>query len=577
MNAVPYFERETGTWLDVAQPETIDDALDIVADSERYAQEDRRKWKAHLRMYTATSLYVLGLMCSCGARLDPYTGRPEILNDWLFRYAQEVQADSDSVVDFTARRHWKSTWKTHLKAIQALFVDPNENIGLFSHELPAAVKHLIRNRDEMENNETLKAVWDDVLFASPGDEARQWSLDNGLVVKRTINSQSPSMAAYTFMKKLPTGSRLGILIFDDCETEATVSNEKMRTKCIKTFRSALNLRGRAGRVWINGTFHHPAGLINTLIKEGWKQRCHKAEDVIQPAPEIPETSPITGQPLEERVRTQKLAGAPILLHPVECAEERANAKNSGDYEMQMMGDPHSGQERKMQRSWVRRYTRDPQTWSDEKNLYIMVDPSKGKGDPTVALVFAASKDQKLSLVDGLRRKMGPSEFNQELSRLMLKWSSRGRLMQVRIEEFAQAQYAHYFQKHMEDHYGYCPAPVLGCGSNALNSTESGRLRDWNRLEPAFKFGTLLLPPEGSLWEVDGAGRMYDLVEYFLENEYDSFPLCLTDDILACFALLFEPEDKVGPIQWPDGSEGSEDGPGSDGDGSGDNAWMTEGF
>jgi hypothetical protein len=544
---VEYYERLNGAKIQVSLPETRDDAFDLLATIENAATTDPARWKALVRMYSASDLYMLGLFTSCALRLNPYTSRPEIDCDFLFNYAREIQFNCDSVVDFSAREHWKSTLKTYLNAIRAVLVDPNISIGIFSHELISAQKHLIRIREELQQNQILMAAWPDVLWTDIQEIDRSYSIKDGLTFKgRTIVGISPNIAAYTFMLKLPTGVRLGVIILDDVETEKTVETVDALEKSISRFRSVLNLRGRGARIWINGTYHSPNGIIATLLNEGWPGRCHKAEDVTKPAPDIAAIydaaegkDPASKAPIPAPVRNAVLAGEPIFLTPLECAMKRWS-QGDANYNMQNMGDPFAGQQKRLLVEWIRYYEKDPFEWGRDKNIYILVDPSRGMGDPTFAVVLAAGKDRTLSWVDGIKKRLSPSEFERALYVLASRWSTLGSLQQIRIEEFAGAQYGTSLRKYF-DSFNFHGCPIVACGVNM-----DKRLREWQRLEPAFR---KILFPRAGIRAEDERGIPFDLSRYWIDYEYSKFPLPLTDDGLAAWSLAWEPSDKVGDIVY----------------------------
>lgn len=584
---VSYTERLTGTTSEVELVPSRQDAFDLVRQLAEIAKRDPLEWKLATRMVMATDLYVLALLSSCSERRDPYTGRHEIDNDFLFNYSREIQAHPEAI-DYSAREHWKSTFKTHLLACQEVFCDPDVSIGIFSWEIKAAAKHLDRNRKEMEENRIWKAAWDEVLYANPYEEASNWSVREGIIIKgRRVVSVSPTMAAYS-IDRLPAGGRFGVLIFDDIENEKTVESDEVRAKTIERVRNAINLGGRGGRVWVNGTFHHPNGVVNTLLLEGWEGRCHKAEDETKPAPEIAPIfdryegrDPATGETLAPEIRNVKLAGAPVYLHPLECAKKRFR-QGDPTYNMHNMGDPQAGHSKKFDVTWLRRYAKDPMEWGRNGHYYILADPSKGINDPQATVVVKLGADKTISWVDGFRRRMPPTEWRQEMFFLYAKWRDLGRVCQIRVEQHGQATFAEDLRAYFDTFGGYGGDLVIGTGTNFAHGTKRGEMKrviEWQRMEPPFRMGKILFPPPGALLVEGDDGNLYDLVDYFIEYEYKKFPLPQTDDLLAAWRLLWEPEEKVGPLLWPDGEnvfDDEEDEPPPH-RADGDLAWMDEGF
>lgn len=555
-----YTERLNGEKVDVTLPSTRQEAKEVWADLSELADKDPVAWKAAFRMWTASDLYVLALACSWAQRKDGWTGRLEIDCDFQFEFSRWVQFKSDDKIDKTARQHWKSTWR-HTRIFQEVFRDPNVTIGIFSESKEKAYFHLNRWKVEAEKNPALRMAWDDVLYWRPQEEGAQWSVSKGCSVKRTIASTQPTVSAHTFMTGLPTGARFGILLLDDIETEASVESEDIREKAKNRFRSAGNLGGRAVRKWVVGTHHHPAGLLQDLIDRGWVSHCFPAEDTSKEPPDIAElydqyngVRPDSGAEMVPQIRDIKLAGKPTYLHPLECAALRWD---QGDemYETQYLGNPLSGQVHRFKREWIDddlRIGGDLQEWARGCLGYIVSDPSKGMGDASVGLVVAAKPNRVLGVVDGFRAKLSPEEWARKIYLLSVKWSHIMPIRQIRVEVFGQATWDTVLNSFFaRQHY---PGPqVYGTGTYRSPGPLGTKLmRAWTRLQPLFRNARLRLPVE--IMVEDERGRIYDLIEYFVENEYISFPLPKTDDILDALALLQEPEEKVPPIEYPEADQ-----------------------
>jgi len=556
-----YYERLNGETVELTLPDTREEAKQLFAEIARLAEEDPVAWKAAVRMWTAADLYICGLFCSWWQRRDAWTGRLEVDCDFQFHFARWVQFESDDCLDYSARGCGKSTWR-HTRIFQEIFRDPEVTIGIFSFDLQkGSRKHLVRWKAEAENNAVFKAAWDEVLWQNPREEGAFWSVENGCTVKRRGSHIVPTVSAYTFMKGLPTGARFSILFMDDVETEETVAADEQREKVKERFESALNLAGRSARKWIPGTFHHTAGLLNTLIKKGWKSHCFAAEDVRRPAPDVEElyekfggVRPDTGADIPEGVREIRLAGKPVYLHALECAIKRFEQGNER-YEQQSMGNPLSGVVHRFRREWVSdelRIRADFYDWCAGKFGYLLSDPSKGLRDPSVGLMLAADADRRLVVVDGFRKRLSPEEWAHHMYLLAVNWSNVMQVQQIRVEIFGQATWDTVLRQYFEKKR-YAGAPIFGVGeyrgSSANRNNAPALMRAWMRLEPLFRTGRLRLP--GELLVTNEDGRTYDLIQYFLDVEYDLFPQPETDDILDCLSLLGIPEDKAPPIVFPD--------------------------
>lgn len=556
-----YTERLNQATVELTLPDTREQAKELFAEIAHLAETDPVRWKAEVRAWTAADLYLCGLFCSWWQRRDGWTGRLEVDCDFQFEFARWVQLESDDALDFTARQHAKSTWR-HTRIFQEVFRNPETTVGIFSFDLQkGARKHLVRWKTEAETNAVFKAAWDDVLYQDPREDGAFWSVENGCTVRRRGAHIVPTVSAYTFMKGLPTGARFSILYFDDVETEETVEAVEQRDKVQERFRSAINLGGRGTRVWMPGTFHHTMGLLSDLIKKGWKSHNFPAEDVREEAPDIAEifdrfggVRPDTGADIPEEVRSIRLAGAPVYLHPLECAILRFQEGNE-KYEQQYMGNPLSGVVHRFRPEWVApemRIRADLQDFAAGKFGYLLSDPSKGLRDPAVGLMVAADSDKRLIVVDGFRRKLTPEQWAHEMYLLAVNWSNVMQIQQIRVEVFGQATWDTVLRQYFQAKR-YTGAPIYGVGeyrgSTSNKKNDPGLMRAWMRLEPLLRTGRLRFP--GELIVTNDDGNPYDLIRYFIDYEYVPFPQPATDDVLDCLSLLGVPEDKVPALVFPD--------------------------
>lgn len=533
--------------IEVEIPQSRDDEFDLLATLDRLAGTDPVQWKALYRQMTACDWYFLALCLSGSQRLDPFTGKPELDCDFHFNYAREHQFEGDGVVDKSSRGHWKSTWGIYVGVTNDVIIDPEISIGLFAFEKGAAMKHGRRVKDEWTNNIELKTAWDDVFFMDPEHESPLWNQDTGLIVKRSIAGSSPTFSWYS-IEQLPTGLRISKGIFDDIETEATVNSEEARHKLKERVKSAFNLAGRACRWRIYGTHHHPAGWIADLETSGaWKIRCHAAEDITKPAPDIAAIFdankgmlPVreeAGQPIKlvPEIRQVRLEGEPVFWHPLECAQQRF-LDGPEVYAAQCMGDPLAGQQKRLDPDWIKWYEPDPVDWARGSNLIICIDASKGVGDAMFARVEALKADKTISWVGGLRRKVPPSEFGPAIFQLAMEWIKIGRLVAIRVEEFGQSTWSHLLRTYF-DSRNHHVCPIIACGRHSQSNKEStARHREWAGLEPMYRMGKRLYPKTG-IRVFDELGHSYDLVDYYIRKEFSLFPLPITDDGLAADFLL----------------------------------------
>lgn len=556
------------TAIEVEQPQSRDDAFDIVATINGLAQASKfAEWQSLVRQYTATNWYITNLFLSGGQRLDPFTGRVEADCDYLWNHFHEIQHHGEGKINTSFRGGWKSHILVYVGATCKVVVNPERVMAIASHEKLAAAKHGVRTMIEWERNVELKAAWPDVFFADPkkDPECSLWNQETGCTVRRKIPSVLPTISWWA-IEHVPAGARISDFFFDDVETEDTVESDEQRKKLLARFSSFKKTAGRGVSIYINATAHHANGLVAHLLKSPtYGHIFHAAEDLDRPedAPDIAAlydacngkiTNRETGEvrELPVAVRDIRLDGPPVFHHPLELAMMRLDALDVptglDDYRRQMLGDLF-GSEKRFKEAWIRYYDAKPEDVAEGAYLYFLIDPSKGVGDPTFARVEACRSDGTIAWVGGLRKKIQPSEFGKEIWLLGCMWEGIGTIKEFRFEEVAQSTWsAHFiaycqFRKHWPGNIG--PANVKDIPARAHNwggGTGQKRMREWIRLEPMYRNGKRLFPREGVMMTEDETGRRFDLMAKYRDEELLKFPMPDSDDGLDSDALLMAPDD-----------------------------------
>ena len=110
-------------------------------------------------------------------------------------------------------------------------------------------------------------------------------------------------------------------------------------------------------------------------------------------------------------------------------------------------------------------------------------------------------------------------------------------MIVRYEQYgltADIEHVRYVQN--QRNYRFHIEPVAG------NAKKNDRIR---RLIPLFQEKRIFFPEE--LRHTDYAGRAYDLIPMFKEEEFSTFPVGMHDDLLDALSRIAEPDL---PLIWP---------------------------
>lgn len=322
--------------------------------------------------------------------------RVDALHPWLFNRCREVEAEPDGHIDLWARFHYKSTIITFAGSIQEILIDPNIKIAIFSVSKGIARAFLTQIMQEFERNDYLKQVYPDVLWDDPRKEAPIWGLERGIVVKRRSNPKESTIEAHGLVDGQPTSRHYDLHIYDDMVTRETVTNPEMIRKTTEAWELADNLGSHEGvRKWMPGTRYSFADTYGVVLE----RRVLKAR-------KYPATDDGT------------LKGEPVFLSKKRW-EEIKNTQRS-TVSAQMLQNPIAGNEAMFKSEMFRPYTIRPTIM----NIYIMVDPSKGRtktSDRTAMAVVGVDVAGNKYLLDGVRHRMNLSERWATLKKLYTKW------------------------------------------------------------------------------------------------------------------------------------------------------------
>ena len=202
--------------------------------------------------------------------------RKDLDHQWLFERCVEIQQEPNGYLDLWAREHYKTTIITFGLTIQDILFDPEITIGLFSFNRPSAKGFLRQIKWELESNQTLKTLFQDILWEDPQKKSPKWSEDDGLLVKRNENPKEATIEAWGLIDAMPTSRHYKIRVYDDIITERQVSNPDMIKKVTQALELSLNLgseqpskRYGVGNIQrYAGTRYHLNDHYGEIIKRG---------------------------------------------------------------------------------------------------------------------------------------------------------------------------------------------------------------------------------------------------------------------------------------------------------------------
>jgi predicted phage terminase large subunit-like protein len=430
--------------------------------------------------------------------------RGDVNRDWLFDRCREVEADPDGRLDLWFREGYKSTIITYALTIQNILNNPDITIGIFSHTRPIAKKFLTQIKDELESNEFLKALFPDILYASPAKESPSWSLDNGITVKRSSNPKEKTVEAWGLVDGQPIGAHFSLLVFDDVVTRESVTTPDQIAKTTEAWAMALNLGARGGKRRYIGTRYHFNDTYRAITeRKAARPRIYAA------------------------THNGTIEGKPVFLTQEDLDQKR---REMGPYVFgsQMLQNPIADAVQGFKEDWLRYYPLDP---PKVLNKYILVDPASKKkavNDYTVMAVIGLAEDQNYYLIDGIRDRLNLTQRAAKLFELQKK--HRVGFQKAAYEEYGlQADIEHIQDKMERENYRFNIQAVGG------QMPKDSRIR---RLVPIFEMGRFFLPVR--LLFVDCEGKSRDFVGELLRDEYAAFPVGVHDDMMDCLARIVDP-------------------------------------
>lgn len=512
------------------------------------------EWGDAMRWYIANDLFFFVTnVLSDGRTINTDTGRRLYLHPCYLDWCRQIewQIAHGGGFDGSARGTGKSTLRTKAANIQRIVKHPNSTGCIFSFQRKHAKKHFRTIREELEANTILKTVYDDVLWEDPRTAAKNgetiWSADEGFRVKGA-NRKDLTLEYQAFMDGTPTGGRFDWLDFDDVEDYKAVGSAEMLKKQHETYDATVLLLTPVALKQpvenFTNTFYSESGLAYRVYERLRRQDERKVR--VEPGEDLdrPGDGPLGGTPQYPFSKKR------LFIFYEKIRDRR-------EYAIQICGDFLAGEDRTLESGWLQFYREVPEDLGREKTIYICIDPSKGVTDPMVIWVWGLGADRRAYWLDGLRRRLDPAlpEFWDAIFLLHSKWSNLARVVEIRVENFGQATYDTQIASELERRGAY--VPVVACADNLRTyKFDSGkRDREFERWAGPAASGRVVFPvphDEGGpgLVRADEEGQNEDLVKLFLEAEWRRFPHPLHDDMLDAGSLLWEPEQRVGPLQYP---------------------------
>jgi len=426
-------------------------------------------------------------------------GRTDMVNDWCYSRCREVEASSDGWLDLWSRGHYKSTIITFAGTIQEILRDPNITICILSYNGSTAQAFVQQIKIGLEMP-VLINLFPDILWAKPPNE--QWSVKNGLWVKRTTTVKEATVFAGGLVDAQPTSKHFALRIYDDVVTPESVSTPDQIKKTTAAWELSDNLGiGDGSRVWMVGTRYHPLDTYNDILKrKSVRERRRICEDE---------------------------NGNPLLLSRETLKQKRIDM-GIRIYAAQMLQNPVGEGVRMFKTDWLQYYDRVPDR--ARLNVYIIIDSANAKrkqNDYTTIWVIGLGADGNYYVLDIVRDRLNLSERTAALFALHRKW----RPIHVYWEQVgAMSDTAHVREIMDRDNYRFL---IRDIGQRV---SKHDRIA-W--LIPLFESAKIWFPRR--LLYTATTGETRDLVLDFIDYEFDVYPVVSHDDMLDSLANIKHPE------------------------------------
>ena len=352
--------------------------------------------------------------------------RHDMLHPWVLARCREVEQEPNNCLDLWSREHYKSTIITFGLSIQDILKDPEVTIGIFSHSNKIATPFLKQIKTELEINSVLKSAFPDILWQDPQKQAKQWSLDAGIIVQRKGNPKESTVEASGLVDGQPIGKHYKIRVYDDVVVPESVSTPEQSKKTTDAYSMSQSLGVVGGRERAAGTRYSYADTYEWLLKRGALK---------------PRIYPATKNGLRD--------GIPVLF-PEEEWSKRKLTNTDNDIACQYLQNPLSGQQRMFNIEDLQVYEVRPSALA----VYVLCDPARSKKkDSANTAIMVIGLDYALNkyLLDGMNHKMDLAERWTNFAMMYKKWKTAPGVQRVVMgyESFGAQADLDYFKEQMK--------------------------------------------------------------------------------------------------------------------------------
>ena len=448
-------------------------------------------------------------------------GWGDINHPWLVDRANEVNDQRHRTLDVWSRYHYKSSIITVAGTIQDALRDPMIRACIFSHTKSIAKDFLRRIKTILETNGLLAAAFEDVIPVNPmNTKGLMWSLDDGLQLK-CGGEVGGSLQASGLIDSMPTGKHFTRRIYDDVVTREAVSTSEQRNKvseCVKLSHALGDPKG--GTHCFIGTRYHFGDFYGEIIRGGgYTVREYACTD----------NGEFPLKPLGVDDDIAPLGDGRAVLYTQEHIWEEFKNMGTSTFASQMLMNPVKADEKAFDLNWIKYYEHRPHTRN-----FIFADPagSKKEGSAyTVMWVVGVDPRNYYYILDCVRDRLDLQQKQRALFNLVEKW----KVVKVYYEKYSMQGDIEYIEEKKRDEGFHFPIEEVG-------GTKLSKDERILKLQPLFQEGRMVFPAK--IPYTDCNGKLRNLVEDFILEEYNEFPVSQYKDMLDALSRLRDEKVKV---------------------------------
>ena len=483
----------------------------------------------------------------------------------------EHQISKGGGINSSARRSGKSEVRSCAAPLQLALNHPDIAIGIVSVEKALAIRHLKRVKHELERNELLKFIYPDLLWDDPVEEAKSasltWSVQDGLVIRgRSLNRSNATFEVNSLFGGGPVGSGYDCICADDIERRDRVQTRSGVEELETAFSEAISLLTpfvlpRPVLIMSNTSFSE-SGLVAKKFAEYKAIDPQLAYEV--PAEIVEEKHEWAMKYVLDINQLGPLLGSVTYPYTADFLRDKYQkmAKKS-EYSLQYALSMRNTGDIPLDENLVHYYDDVPAEIAENLNVYICIDPSKGKHDPSAIWVWGLSHDKRKIWLDATISKLDITtpEFHNELFRLVSLWSNHAlRVVEVRVEDISGSDWTALVERELRARGSWVTVAKLVVKANQADRVfKSGKHdRLYSRWNPMLTNGEVWFPKpvskggRGILCDMSRRGDGYQcLVDYLVGTEIRPFPVGKHDDGLDAGGMIAdEKRNHDAPLLYP---------------------------